>query len=120
MNETESERRTRRLRIDPRLDGAGWKLPKGGVTPLREPYRTEEYETTNGPADYALWLDGHVLGVVEAKKLTLGPQNVLTQAERYSRGLIRRARFNFDGFGVPVPLLHQRRGRSGSTTSATR
>jgi type I restriction enzyme R subunit len=32
-----------------------------------------EFETANGPADYALCVDGAVLGIVEAKKLTLGP-----------------------------------------------
>jgi type I restriction enzyme, R subunit len=47
----------------------------------------EEYPTANGPADYALVVDGQLLGVVEAKKVTLGPQNVLTQAERYSKGI---------------------------------
>ena len=100
MNETESERRTRKLRIDPRLDGAGWKLPKRGVIPLREPYRTEEHETANGPADYALWLEGHVVGVVEAKKVTRSPQGVLTQAERYARGL-SGGPYNFDGLRAP-------------------
>ena len=100
MNETESERRTRKLRIDPRLDGAGWKLPKDGVRPLREPYRTEEHETTNGPADYALWLDGHVVGVVEAKKISRSPQGVLTQAERYARG-VSGGPYNFDGLRAP-------------------
>ena len=29
--------------------------------------------------------DGRALGVVEAKKVTLGPQGVLVQAERYSK-----------------------------------
>lgn len=38
--------------------------------------------------------------MVEAKKLSLGPQNVLTQAERYSKGLLA-SRFNFRGFRVP-------------------
>ena len=73
-------------------------------------YRTEEEETANGPADYALWLDGRIVGIVEAKKLTLGPQNVLTQAERYARGLAAGSPFDFDGLRVPVPLLHERRG----------
>ena len=36
----------------------------------------EEYPTTAGPADYALWLDGKWLGVAEAKKLTIGPAGV--------------------------------------------
>ena len=31
----------------------------------------EEYETENGPADYVLCVDGRIVAVVEAKKLTL-------------------------------------------------
>jgi len=42
------------------------------------------------------WQDS---GVVEAKKLSLGPQNVLTQAERYSKGL--PARLDFRGYHNP-------------------
>lgn len=60
----------------------------------------EEYVTDNGPADYALCVDGRLVGIVEAKKLTLGPQNVLTQAERYSRGASANP-LNFRGFHVP-------------------
>ncbi len=60
----------------------------------------EEYPTNNGPADYALCLTNRLLGLVEAKKLTLGPQNVLTQAERYSRGATTNP-MNFDGLRVP-------------------
>jgi type I restriction enzyme R subunit len=99
-SEHESEWLTRKRRIDPKLDARGWCLAKGGVTPLREPYRTEEEETNNGPADYALWLDNHITAVVEVKKLTIGPQNVLVQAERYARG-VKRSRYNFDGLRVP-------------------
>jgi type I restriction enzyme R subunit len=90
----ESERKTRRQRIDPKLDAAGWLL-RG-----RAARRTEEEETSNGPADYALWLDKKIVGVVEAKKVTLGPQNVLTQAERYARGL-RKESFDFEGLRCP-------------------
>jgi type I restriction enzyme R subunit len=90
----ESEWKTRKKRIDPKLDGAGWRL-RG-----RESYRTEEEETANGPADYALWLDKKIVGVVEAKKVTVGPQNVLTQAERYARG-ISGGSYNFDGLRCP-------------------
>lgn len=91
---------TRKSRIDPRLDVAGWRLRTRRDTALREPYRTEEEETDSGPADYALWLDSHVAAVVEAKKLTIGPQNVLVQAERYARGL-GRSPYNFDGLRAP-------------------
>ena len=93
--EHESEWVTRKRRIDPRLDALGWRLGAGGGS-----RRTEEEETDHGPADYALWLDSHVAAVVEAKKLTVGPQNVLVQAERYARGL-RNSPDNFEGFRAP-------------------
>ncbi len=80
----ESEWLTRKRRIDPLLDAAGWPRRKGKGNAA---FRTEEEETAHGPADYALWLDDRIVGIVEAKKLTIGPQNVLTQAERYARGL---------------------------------
>jgi len=94
---SEGESRTRKARIDPILDALDW--TKSDV-PSQGPYRIEEYETDNGPADYALCVDGRVLGIVEAKRLSLGPQNALTQAERYSRGATANP-FNFAGFHVP-------------------
>jgi hypothetical protein len=62
----------------------------------------EEYGTANGPADYALCDGGTVRAVVEAKKVTLGPQGVLIQAERYSKGIGQLPLYQ-DEFGVPVP-----------------
>jgi type I restriction enzyme R subunit len=96
----EKEWKTRKQWIDPKLDASGWRKPIGGSTPIGGPFRTEEEETANGPADYALWLDRRVVGIVEAKKVTLGPQNVLTQAERYARGL-PGGPYNFDGLRCP-------------------
>jgi type I restriction enzyme R subunit len=57
--------------------------------------------TEKGPADYALCDQGTVYGVVEAKKLTLGPEGVLTQASRYSRGVTESAFDLPDGHHVP-------------------
>lgn len=65
----ESEWLTRKRRIDPLLDAAGWPTRKGRS---KGAYRTEEEETAHGPADYALWLDDRIVGIVEAKKLTIG------------------------------------------------
>ncbi len=96
----ELEWQTRKQRIDPRLEAAGWIALADDSLPLREAHRREEYETTAGPADYALFVDGRPLGIVEAKKLALGPQSVLTQAERYARGLVNSP-FNFDSLRVP-------------------
>ncbi len=75
--------------------------------PTQGGYRTEELETTNGPADYALWIDRQLVGIVEAKKRALGPQEVLTQAERYARGLPAGA---YDFGGVRVPFLYSTNG----------
>jgi hypothetical protein len=56
MSADEPEWRTRKQRIDPRLDARGWSRAKSGSTPIGRAYRTEEEETDNGPADYALCL----------------------------------------------------------------
>src|ERR1700674_3490093 len=99
-NSQEAEWMTRKKRIDPRLKAAGW--PRRSGPPSAEPFRTEEEETANGPADYALWIDNKIVGVVEAKKVTVGPQNVLTQAARYARGLDPKvAGGDFDGHRAP-------------------
>ena len=97
-----SEWLTRKQLIDKGLRAAGWK-----VTPYRADVAlsrlnrcaVEEYPTASGPADYALVLNGRLVGVVEAKKLSLGPQNVLSQAERYSRGVPGDGAWG--EFGVP-------------------
>ena len=99
----ESEFQTRKRRIDTSLEAAGWK-----IVPFRDDlaigelrhHAVEEYPTASGPADYALVAGGQMLGIVEAKKLTVGAKGALTQAERYSKGVAKSA-FNFDGYRVP-------------------
>lgn len=85
-----SEAVTRKTRIDPRLVNAGWGIASreavGGGVPLA-PKAVEEWPTAAGPADYALCDQQAIRGVVEAKKVTVGTEGVLTQAARYSRGI---------------------------------
>ncbi|MDP2172681.1 MAG: DEAD/DEAH box helicase family protein, partial [Candidatus Cloacimonadaceae bacterium] len=50
-------------------------------------HAVEEYPTENGPADYALFVDGVLLGILEAKRVSTDPQNVLEQAKRYASAL---------------------------------
>src|SRR5579863_7682877 len=99
----DSEWLTRKQIIDPKLKAAGWIVtPFSPGAPLSK-YGTcaiEEFETANGPADYALCVNGQILGIIEAKKLSLGPQSVLTQAERYSKGATDSP-LNFRGYRVP-------------------
>jgi type I restriction enzyme R subunit len=85
----ESEAATRKLRIDRQLKSAGWIIIHSSrVQDLRylSSHAVEEYQTDNGPVDYALVVNGLLLGVIEAKKLAVGAQNVLEQAKRYSKG----------------------------------
>ncbi|QSV44608.1 type I restriction-modification enzyme R subunit C-terminal domain-containing protein [Geobacter benzoatilyticus] len=98
-----SEWLTRRTLVDPQLSAAGWRVvPFDSAKPLSELDCSAivEYPTDNGPSDYALCVAGRILGIVEAKKLSLGPQNVLTQAERYSRGISSNP-LRFGSYHVP-------------------
>lgn len=105
-----SEWLTRRKLVDPKLAAAGWNVCAHDPSKPLTAYdccAIVEYPTDNGPADYALCVGGTILGLVEAKKLSLGPQNVLTQAERYSRG----ASANPLSFGpYRVPFLYSTNG----------
>jgi type I restriction enzyme R subunit len=100
----EPEYRARRTRIDPPLSGQGWEVAPFDPRLRQGLYARHvltEYPADHGPADHALFVTGRPLGIVEAKKVTLGPQHVLTQAERYSRGATE-GRFNFRGYRVPL------------------
>lgn len=85
----ESEKITRKKRIDQMLMAAGWFIIPNtegmAITSLTN-HAVEEFMTNNGPADYALVVNGKLLAVVEAKKLEVGAANVLEQAKRYSKG----------------------------------
>ena len=104
-----TEQDTRREKVDPRLREAGWQVTATGPhATLPEGCALCEYPTANGPADYALCLGGRVAAIVEAKKLTLGPQGVLTQAERYARGLPGNGP---DYGGLFTPFLYSTNGQ---------
>ncbi len=99
-----SEYLTRKRIVDQKLRAAGWTVvPFKPERPLSdfEKCAIEEYPTDAGPDDYALCARGEILGVVEAKKLTLGPQEVLIQAERNLRGMVSNPLY-FQGFRVPL------------------
>jgi len=108
----ELEWKTRKERVDKRLRSLtpSWSLIKHRPnlnTASLDCHAVEEYPTANGPADYVLFVKGKLLGIIEAKKVSVGPQNVLEQAKRYSRGA-------FDGpgnwSGHRVPFLYSTNG----------
>jgi len=101
----ESEWLTRKRRIDSKLrsPSSKWQIVRysDGLDCSRLPaHAVEEYPTANGFADYALFVNGKLLGIIEAKKVTVSPQNVLEQAKRYSRDVVQGIG-GWDGFRVP-------------------
>src|SRR5215471_17841288 len=88
---SEAEWLTRKNRIDTRLRALNppWQIipwQPGLDTSKLACHAVTEYPTDHGPADYALFVGGVLLGILEAKKVTVNPQNVLEQAKRYSSG----------------------------------
>ena len=101
----ELEWKTRKERIDKKLKALkpGWNIIKyeeGTDTSTLLCHAITEYPTENGPADYAFFVKGKLLGILEAKKVGVNPQNVLEQAKRYSRGA-SNGTGNWDGYRVP-------------------
>jgi type I restriction enzyme, R subunit len=101
----ENEKTTRKKRIDTVLRSMD---PPWIILPWREGMDTasltrhavEEFTTDNGPVDYALFVEGKLLGMLEAKKVGTDSQNVLEQAKRYSRGAPKTIG-TWNGFRVP-------------------
>ncbi|MCS7054544.1 MAG: DEAD/DEAH box helicase family protein, partial [Ignavibacterium sp.] len=83
------EYQVRKQKIDKLLKNSGWEIIPFrllNTNILFFAYALEEFPTKNGPADYALFVNGRLLGIIEAKKTQIDPQNVLEQAKRYSKG----------------------------------
>jgi type I restriction enzyme R subunit len=105
MSPEEFEWQTRRDRINKKLESLPqpWKVvkyhPSLNLAQCIH-HAVEEFPTENGPADYALFVKGELLGLIEAKKVSVGAQNVLEQAKRYSRGAAQGLG-NWHGYRVP-------------------
>jgi type I restriction enzyme R subunit len=111
MNQ-EPESITRQQRINAKLRSVNpqWTIIKyrqGLDTSTLQHHAVEEYPTANGPADYALFVKGQLIAMIEAKKVSVDAKNVLGQTKRYSRGA-------FDGVGnwrgYRVPFLYSTNG----------
>jgi len=99
----ETERETRKKRVDRKLEAVGWEITKYDKSKPLSSYLSnaiEEYPTLTGPVDYALVDHGQILALVEAKRLGIATQSVLSQSQRYSTG-VASSPYDFDGFRVP-------------------
>ena len=101
----ESEWKTRKERIDKRLNSLypAWKIIHNSkvldFSKLTN-HAVEEFPTKEGFADYALFVNGMLLGIIEAKKVSVDPQNVLEQAKRYSKDVVKGIG-NWNDYKVP-------------------
>lgn len=96
--------------IDAQLRSAGWVIQAKDAITFNEGHgqAVREYTTDTGPADYVLFVDGQPVGVIEAKKETLG-QNITTVEEQtadYSAAKLKWVQST----GIPLPFLYEATG----------
>jgi type I restriction enzyme R subunit len=107
--------------IDADLRAAGWEADSVALT-YNKGARPEagvdraiaEWPTTEGPADYVLFLSLRPVAVVEAKHKLASALDAIKQAERYSRDYVVKAAETLDGGpwdGHRVPLAFASNGR---------
>jgi type I restriction enzyme R subunit len=90
----EIDEATTRVLIDEQLRSAGWKVDTAllrhgnGTRPGQaEAIAIAEWPTDSGPVDYALFIDGRCVGVIEAKRQIRDVPGRLGQAKRYGLGI---------------------------------
>ena len=88
-----------RKQIDARLEQSGWVIQDlRKVNPMASlGVAVREYPTSTGPVDYALFVEGKPIGVIEAQKDDLG-ENITTveqQSGRYANSTFKYVKTNY-------------------------
>jgi len=93
-DKVELDEASTRVLIDDQLRSAGWTVNSetlryaAGVRPApAQAIAIAEWPTDSGPVDYALFVDGRCVGVVEAKRGITDVPGRLGQAKRYARDI---------------------------------
>lgn len=93
-DKVELDEATTRIIIDDQLRSAGWTVDSvvlrhsAGVRPQAgQAIAIAEWPTESGPVDYALFIDGRCVGVIEAKRDVRDVPGRLGQAKRYARDI---------------------------------
>ena len=99
-----------RDKIDQMLRAAGWSVQEKTTFDFNagDGQAIREYHTDSGPADYVLFVDKKPVGVIEAKKETLG-QNITTvedQTKDYAGAKLKW----IQSTGQPLPFLYEATG----------
>jgi type I restriction enzyme R subunit len=110
MSPNQNPEQIARDAIDAQLRTAGWSVQSKNAIDLRSGpgQAVREYLTDTGPADYVLFVDGQPVGVIEAKKETLGATitAVEDQTAEYATAKLRY----IQSTGVPLPFLYEATG----------
>lgn len=96
--------------IDAQLLASGWTVQDKNSINFHSGIgqAVREYTTDSGPADYVLFLDGKPVGVIEAKKETLG-QNITTVEEQTADYAAAKLKW-IQSTGIPLPFLYEATG----------
>ena len=93
-DEIELDEATTRILIDEKLRVAGWivdssvlRHANGARPEYNKAMAIAEWPTKSGPADYALFVDGRCVGVIEAKREVKDVPGRLGQSKRYAIGV---------------------------------
>ncbi|MFB7480010.1 DEAD/DEAH box helicase family protein [Streptomyces anulatus] len=80
-----------RVKIDAMLAEAGWLVQdRVDLNPLAgRGVAVREFTLATGRADYALYVDGRIVGVIEAKREGDHLSSALAQNERYAKGVLK-------------------------------
>jgi type I restriction enzyme R subunit len=80
-----------RVKIDAMLTKAGWLIQdKADTNPLAgRGVAVREFTLATGRADYVLYVDGKIVGVIEAKREGTPLAGALAQNERYAAGVLK-------------------------------
>ncbi|MFD9569664.1 DEAD/DEAH box helicase family protein [Streptomyces sp. NPDC059982] len=80
-----------RVRIDVMLAQAGWTVQdRADLNPLAsQGVAVREFTLATGRADYVLYVDGMIVGVIEAKREGTALAGALAQNERYAAGVLK-------------------------------
>ena len=110
MSANQNPEQIARDAIDAQLRCAGWSVQAKTAIDFHagEGQAVREYTTDCGPADYVLFVDGQPVGVIEAKKETLGHKitTVEEQTADYAAAKLKYIQHT----GVPLPFVYEATG----------
>jgi len=110
MSPNQNPEQIARDAIDAQLRAAGWVVQAKDAINFNggEGQAVREYITDSGPADYVLFVDGQPVGVIEAKKETLGHK--ITAVEEQTAGYSSAKLKWVQSTGRPLPFLYEATG----------